>query len=181
MHILYIVLRYYYRIKWPLRMVILFTTSIFFPFQIQKNNWRIYRVRGVAVSSEMKWTERPYYVFWILLNIDMFKVVSDKCTCTNRQTSAFRCHQLTLAGLHSVSLEAADMKSHKRWLQSRWWSEEEESTSPPATRPAEPLRLPDDSWSCCSPVRFVWGECHKMLLGHICWPIFPHVTSETEQ
>lgn len=58
MHILYIVLHYHHRIKCPLRMIILFNTSILFCLQIQKNKWRFYRVRGAAVSSETKMSRK---------------------------------------------------------------------------------------------------------------------------
>lgn len=106
----------------------------------------------------------------IPLNSDVFTVVSDMFTCTDRQTSAFQCPRLTPAGLRSASLEAADMKSHKWWRQSRWWSEEEESTSPPASRPAAPWRLPDDSWSCCSPARFAWED--RRMWENVTGPYF---------
>lgn len=143
--------------KWLLRIIMFFTSGIFC-FTSRKNKWRIHRVGSASVSTEVKRKEIQYYVFTILSDV----LGSDSFTREDRPTSAFQCHWSTPAASHSSFLEAADMKPQKGWLQRRWWSEEEESTGPPATRRAEPWRLLYDSRNCCSPKRFVWRDQRRM-------------------
>lgn len=96
MQTLYVVFLYCYRIKWPLRMAALFTTSICLFLQIQKNKWRIPRVRGAAPSSEMKWTETQY---------DVFPRTSEQCYVHSGFRHVYM-HRSTNLGLSMSSIDS---------------------------------------------------------------------------
>lgn len=76
----------------------------------------------------------------------------------NSPTLASQCRQWTPAASHPVSLEAAETPGQRWWPRSRWWPGQDESTRPRAAGWAAPPILPDGSWSCCSPKRFVWWD-----------------------